>query len=767
MDYRGRQTAGDGNNAGYDDRYMSSSSNAPSQHHDPMNAASQFDQSGYAPYGHQHAQQQYADPTLHHHQQHYYGGDPSQQHASQHYNDVYSMDPSEHQHYYGDPSHQQQQQQYYEDPSQHHQQQAYYNDMGGGDWNIGLHSQHQGMMMMTHPDAAVRTWPGGGAMETQQHTAASTAVEKGSYYQEAEFLPELLYGRAVGALAIDPSYECMYVAGATRGISTTRFNAHRASLLMTYTTPNLSSPMSGVGESLLYSSVAGHPEASSSTLQAIYTSIYGISKVLSTPQTGRNHPPSHAYLPPYGGGELSETSVAPHMMYPGAMHPQHQQSQQPGHMGITELLPLGNGYVGSVSPAAVRIHSYGGLQLNDYVVDGMLCGTVHPHSGPGGVTHVSVGGLSTAAVAETSKSSAESMSERQHQKDHSNIHCLDLWQGLRPVYSRSFKDQSSTEGPIAVTALATSHERGSLVAGCSDGNIRMLDGSLREVATVKSHLGGVSSVSVSPDGYLIATTGFSSKGRPTTEGGASSALYAFPDPKAYIYDIRYLGRGGIPHPFAGVKGAPRFARFIPDIDGCASNRFLLASGKPGGGMQILTPFKEQDGKTTGFLLPQLQQGESMTAFSSPVDDGDELAIGTSLGRVLRYRLSGFDDCQRKAKAIEGASSSSWSRQSNASSIVSTSKSFQSESKAPRKEALEIPPFGPPAPALSLDPTLLQGDPNLRNGTTEEMRSIFGTYTLVVSRNEQNAAKKIHLDERCFFLIMVLAGFSRLEIRLIQ
>lgn len=702
--------------------------------------------SSYASYGNeqypQQQQQQYSD------QQQYYGGDPSQQHESQYYDDGYSnnMDPSQHQAYYGEPN-LQQQQQIYQDPSQQQHEQTYYGDMGAEtDWNMMAVGGGEAMMMdpsqQSHAAMMIR----------QQHVQQLTA-EKGSYYQESEYSPELLYGRAVSALAFDPMYECMYLAGTTQSLSTTRFNAHRASLLMTYTTPNLSQQGLG-GESIMYSSVAGHPEASSLTLQAVYQSLYGISKVVVTPHIssagsrGKNHPPSHAYLPPYGGGGLSDSAAVPHMMYSGGM--QQPQSQQSGHIGITDLLPLGNGYATSVSPSAVRIHSYGGLQLNDHVIDGMLCGTIHPHSGPGGATHVTVGGLSTSAIAKSSPTSdnddpstSEYTSKRHHQQDNSNIHCLDLWQGLRPIYSRAFKDQASSEEAIAVTALSVSHERGSVVAGCSDGNIRILDGSLRELATVKSHAGGVSSISVSPDGLLIATTGFSSKARPASSGGTSGALYSFPDPKAYIYDIRYLGRGGISHPFSGVKGAPRFARFMPDVDGCASNRLLLASGKSGGGIQILTPFEPQEGNTANFLIPQLQQGESMTAFSTPVDDGDELAVGTSLGRVLRYRLSGFGKNASKTKMKHDSVTSSWSKNPQSSPIAETSGASYIESTSP-KLVLDIPPFGPPPPDLSLDPTLLQGDPNMRNGTSEEIRSIFGTYTLLV-RCRRNVSSAVRED----------------------
>ena len=667
----------------------------------------------------------------------YYGQQQQQQQYSQEeaYNSMYqgSMDPYSYQHHQQQQQQQQQQPQYM-DPSQQAYQQ--YPSQQGWDMTGAMSvDPHQGMMMMMHP----------GDMQQQQHGWQTTSgsvgtnsatAKKGDYYFDTEFTAdELLYGHAVNAVAYDPTYGCMYLTGTTQNVSSIRYKVHRASLFMTYTTksPNPSNPSSFINDSILYSSVAGHPEATSTILQAVYTSVYGIPKVTNvTPSIGqfaggrgsaggrRNHPPPHAYLPPYGGGELAESATPYNTNSPYGGSP--TDFQQRGHVGIIDLLPLGDGYVASISPSAVRIHSYGGLQIHDHNVEGMLCGTIHPHS-TGGPSHISVGGLSASAIASTTTDSSSSSTtssqstttkSANHRKDLSTIHCLDLWQGLRVVYSRSFKDAVAGTDNVAVTAMATSHERGSIVAGCNDGKIRVLDGSLRELATVKSHLGGVSSISVSPDGMLIATTGYSSKAKPTSAGGSSNALYTFPDPTVYVYDIRYLGRGGISHPFAGVKGAPRFVRFVPDVTGCASNRLLVASGKQGGGIQILTPFEPQDEKTTSFFLPPLQQGESLTALSHPEENGNELALGTSSGRVLRYILSGRNTKQKQAK-----------------------------------QQLEIPPYLPPLPDLSLDPTVLQGDPNMRNGTTEEVRSIFGTYTLLVS-----VAVRIHSILSLKFLIQI-------------
>lgn len=541
-----------------------------------------------------------------------------------------------------------------------------------------------------------------------------STTKRGEYFYASEFTPEV-HDHAISALAFDPNYECMYLASTTQNMSSSRHNKaknHRASLLLSY------SRTASSKEYFLYSSVAGHPEAPFSTLRVIYESIYGISKVGVSgtggvqQRGGRNsfYPPPHAYTPAYGGGEIVENHLNvyhnPHA--PG----QEQQHQQMGHMGITELLPLDGGYVASVSPSAIRIHSHGGLQAHDSDIFRMISGTIHPNCSSGmpndarrnaAATHITVGGMSMNKTGIDGADNNDSF-RRNHRASHPSIHCLDLWQGLRAVVSRSFNNtnysnnENNGKSEVGVTCLSTSHERGSIVAGCTDGNIRLLDGSLRDLATIRSHLGGVSSVAVSPDGNLIATTGYSSRANPKSSAGITtscSALYAFPDPSIHVYDIRYLGRGGISHPFSGVKGAPRHICFLPDMEGCASNRFLVASGKNGGGMQIITPFETQNEKQISFILPPLQQGESITAMSQPEEDTGDLTFGTSMGRVIGYSLSGYN----QTKALR------------------------------KKEDLAMPPFYPDPPEVSMEPSLLQGNPSLRNGTTDEMRSLFGAYIL--------------------------------------
>lgn len=509
---------------------------------------------------------------------------------------------------------------------------------------------------------------------TQAGASATLPTKEGTFYFHDEFAPQI-NGSPISAVAMDGAFQAMYVASTTQVVSSTRWKSHRSSMLATHNTL----------DGMIYSAVAGHPEASSATLQTVYECMFGIAR-LSPMSSGRHHIPPHAYRAPFGSTEMGATMS---VMSPG---------EKSGHIGITSILPL-DGYAATISPAAIRLHTHGGLQVQDYNLEGMLSGTIHPHSDQG-PTHISVGGVPC-------------NSEGKHSGQ--EVHCMDIWQGLRIVSSRSFKDKY--ENKMGVTALATSHDRGSIVAGCSDGNIRLLDGALREVGTVKSHKGGVSSISVSPDGLLIATTGYSS--RPKDKN--SSVLFAFPDPTVYIYDIRRLGRAGIPHPFAGVGGAPHHVSFLPDVNDSRSSRLLVGSGRAGGGLQVIVPFEAPSNDTTSFLLPPLAQGESISAMSQRDED---LVLGTSDGRVLRYKLTAYEATPKSIRATSGVFTPGGVAPSPPHD--STSRRVQTE-----KKPLSLPSFGPPIPTIYMDPKLLLHgkEPGSRFEASDKFRSIFSAYTL--------------------------------------
>jgi hypothetical protein len=371
---------------------------------------------------------------------------------------------------------------------------------------------------------------------THEPSALGMSAEPGFYYPlAAPIVPQ--WGTApITALAYDDSCTALYVASATissgRPPSTRRkteahhTNYDRSAMLATYST-------NPVENGMLYASVAGHPEASRTALMDVYSCLYGFAgdiksngKTASTGSVlGRSHHiPSHAFKPSYGRTNSSTHGMdLATAMVQGAF----SAGKNTFHIGINSLLPL-SGHVASISPSAVRLHAHGGLQLADQAMEGMLCGTIHPnpslntgtHQHQQPPSHITVGGI---------------MHGSNH---HHHLHCLDVWRGLHVVSSRQIRDSDhgASSLPLGITALATSHKKGSIVAGCSDGKIRFLDGSLREVAKIRGHASSVTDIAVSEDGMLVATTGYGY--RPT----GSASLYAFPDPNILLFDIRYLGK---------------------------------------------------------------------------------------------------------------------------------------------------------------------------------------------------------------------------------
>ncbi|KAI2505269.1 exonuclease [Fragilaria crotonensis] len=336
-------------------------------------------------------------------------------------------------------------------------------------------------------------------------------------------------------------------------------------------------------------------------------------------------------------------------------------------MGITKLLSITPGFVTSVSPAGVRVHTIGGLCVSDNDITGMVCGTPHPEVGS---THVSVGG---------------------HK---SQIHCLDLYQDLQIVSSHTFP------GDLGVMDLDRNELKRALVAGCSDGTLRLLDGRMRgaEVAKIKSHAGGICAVATSHDGTLVATTGFTAK-----SGAASTNLgpYAFPDPNVLIYDIRYLGRGGIAHFFSGLKSSPRFVSFLPAMHDQPSNRFLVASGQPNGGLQILTPFEDTTENQSNFIFPLVDQGVSITCMTL---SEQHVALGTSQGNVLQFELAGYikHRTQGPINLTVDAAAFPSAREANFTSPSNTPSDIP-----PGKDSLVMPSSIAASPSVLICPTVLQ------------------------------------------------------------
>lgn len=550
-------------------------------------------------------------------------------------------------------------------------------------------------MHATDPTAAYGEWTPGGVVAAQQlplvHPPDPSELVEDGYYFPKEAIQSQAFGDPITAIAYDDAYEAMYVASAAlSGGPRRRVNEHRSSMLYTHSTLDGS----------LYSMVAGHPEAPAHILNAVYDSIYGVTAGATSPTSKTI--PLHAYRPPYGSSDPALAATLYNKYY---------------QMGINTLVPL-SGYVASVSPAGVRLHTHGGLQVADLHLEGMVCGTAHPglDSQP---SHMTVGGLAMAMSDHSSSGPTTTTTTTSRNQ----LVCVDLWQGLRTVASHSFGRGSgfspNNHKVIVVNALTTSQSNGSVLAGCSDGTIRMLDGGLREMAKIKSHVGGVAHVAVSADGTLIASTGFGSR----ASRASKSPIYGYPDPSVLIYDIRYLGRGGFAHPFAGMRGGPRFVSFLPDVEGAPSNRVLVGSGQSGGGLQIIEPFQEASDNAANFILPPLER-DSITAMC--VSD-ENLALGTAQGSLLHYELKGFGKKTSRGIVQGGVFVPS----SNAGGFTPQSLSSGGRSASKAKLPLEMPSFAPKPPPLSIEASLLQRDnPNERTGLNANLKAIFSTYTLM-------------------------------------
>lgn len=146
------------------------------------------------------------------------------------------------------------------------------------------------------------------------------------------------------------------------------------------------------------------------------------------------------------------------------------------------------------------------------------------------------------------------------------------------------------------------------------------------------------------------------------------------------------------------RSGPRFANFIPA--GCVAGMgngedplLLVGSGQTFGGFEIITPFQTGEG-TNNFFQPELAPGESMTTVS--FEDG-ELTIGTSYGRLLTYGLTNYEKTTHA------------SRVAISSGLSGSARSFDGEqggSAIAEKDTLDVPPFAPPPPELSVDPSVL-------------------------------------------------------------
>lgn len=151
-----------------------------------------------------------------------------------------------------------------------------------------------------------------------------------------------------------------------------------------------------------------------------------------------------------------------------------------------------------MSDSNSRNRSSSQQQQHGSLLSGMTCGALmesgdHHFAVVGGMSSFDeTGGSGVGSTTTTATRSSQ------------HVHCVDLHRDLKIVSSHTLipnnnsGDRGQQQKRMCVSDMAFHTERNSIVVGCSDGTIRVLDGGRRnvEVAKAKAQLGGVANVAV-------------------------------------------------------------------------------------------------------------------------------------------------------------------------------------------------------------------------------------------------------------------------------
>jgi len=458
------------------------------------------------------------------------------------------------------------------------------------------------------------------------------------------------------------------------------------------------------GNRSLYSSFVAHPEAPSTTLDKVHGTLFGGGKPIYDVSTsvasrhanrGIKARPASAFGPCYGPPAYVHNS---HNLAMNIGNKHNQRPEEKYCMGVSSIFQVATPHFGtggrvcSISPHGIRIHTRGGMVMSDNsnLLSGLTCGTLSGENSH----YVTAGGMSC----------TDSRPQ--------NVHSIDIARDLQVISSMTLVSGARRPGSeVCVTDIAANFERNNAVVGCSDGTFRLLDAGRRnaEVAKADAQIGGVAKVAVS--GNLICATGYSSQG---VSSPSSPLPYPFPDNNALVYDLRYLGRGGIPHSSAGA----RFVSFLPagSIPGQADELLLIGSGQTYGGFELIAPFDSSGGAGSLYFQPELNSGEAMSTVNY---SNGELVLGTSQGRVLQYVLANYQ------KTMHSPTSSP---ARNVGSNFSSEKVNLENRGASLDEKLDMPPFVPPPSELAVDPRILSSNYNKPESSLQGW-NVFNAYSL--------------------------------------
>jgi hypothetical protein len=233
----------------------------------------------------------------------------------------------------------------------------------------------------------------------------------------------------------------------------------------------------------IYSSFGAHPECDTELLDNLHSQLFGDGHLNTNPPAigaNRHKPrPTNSYGPPFGPPYLVSHSLSSLSV----CNTQYTRVEEKHCMGISCILPKGD-KICSISPYGVRVHTRGGRIVSDKEgMGGRTCGSFIGHD------FVLVGGMPTSG------------------NNGRNVHCMDLQRDLKVISSHTLNsDGGSSKTMLTVADMAMNRERNTVVVGCTDGTIRLLDGERRmvEVAKAKAQRGGVAKVTVYDVSLLIS-----------------------------------------------------------------------------------------------------------------------------------------------------------------------------------------------------------------------------------------------------------------------
>lgn len=276
-------------------------------------------------------------------------------------------------------------------------------------------------------------------------------------------------------------------------------------------------------------------------------------------------------------------------------------------------------YIVSVTPDKVGLHSDGGLIIGHYNVpkvhetksDSLTfsCATLLRPSGAL-VTSTDIDGP-THLVAATNSN---------------YIFAFDMRTMEKPP-------QLTVNVGCSTLCIRTSNGSKYVVAGGSDGKIRLLDGRLRNANIIHvfdAHTGPVRDFCLQPDGNLMLSCGFISRSVNPTD--SKQSVKNINDPLVKLFDLR---NNRLLNPLTMSVSSASFVRFVPSYRGDGTSSALLVAES--GILQICDIHGKNLGSTQVLYAPLVDRRDKITSVAVS-SSGQLLCVGTTSGIIFQYTV---------------------------------------------------------------------------------------------------------------------------------